>query len=51
MSVLKSDDGKELMVICKCGCEGLHIKLEPDYVDDEDPENNLYCYTTYMNFN
>lgn len=51
MSVLKSDDGKELMVICKCGCDGLHIKLETDYVDDNDPERNLYCYATYMNSN
>ena len=31
MSVLKSDNGEELIVTCKCGCdEGLHIRIERD---------------------
>lgn len=51
MSVLKSDDGSELIVICNCGCdEGLHIIIEKDR-NDIDPDNDLFCYTTCLNSN
>ena len=44
MAILKSEDGSELIVSCKCGCEdSLHIKIEPD---DED-----FAYITYLNSN
>ena len=44
MSVLKSEDGKDLMVSCSCGCDnGVHINIKKD--DDE------YAWATYMNGN
>lgn len=44
MSVLKSEDGKDLMVSCSCGCDnGVHINIKKD--DDE------YAWVTYMNGN
>jgi len=44
MSVLKSEDGKDLMVSCSCGCgNGVHINIKKD--DGE------YAWVTYMNSN
>ena len=44
MSVLKSEDGKDLMVLCSGGCDnGVHINIKKD--DDE------YAWVTYMNGN
>lgn len=43
--VFCSDDRKELIVTCKCGCQdSIHIK-----VDKESPD--YYCLVTYMNGN
>ena len=47
MSVMISDDNKELIVNCKCGCQdAIHIK-----VDDEDKDADYYAIQTYMNGN
>ena len=44
MPILKSEDGKDLMVSCSCGCDnGVHINIKMD--DDE------YAWVTYMNGN
>ena len=38
MSVLKSEDGKELIVSCSCGCdESVHIIRE--YINEVDGSN------------
>ena len=42
-----SEDKKELIVTCKCGCQDtIHIK-----VDDEDNDADYYAIQTYMNGN
>ena len=47
MSVMISDDKKELIVTCKCSCQdAIHIK-----VDDEDKDADCYAIQTYMNGN
>lgn len=47
MSVMISDDKKEMIVTCECGChDAIHIK-----VDDEDKESDYYAIQTYMNAN
>lgn len=47
MSVMISDNKKELVVTCRCGCEdAIHIK-----VDDEDKDTDYYAIQTYMNGN
>ena len=47
MSVMISEDKKELIVTCKCGCQDtIHIK-----VDDEDKDADYYAIQTYMNGN
>ena len=53
MSVLKSEDDKDLIVTCRCGCdEGLHIRIERDEAADNiDPENDTFCYVTCLNSN
>lgn len=53
MSVLKSEDDKDLIVTCRCGCdEGLHIRIEhDDPAVNIDPENDIYCYATCLNSN
>lgn len=44
VSILKSDDGKDLIVSCSCGCDnGVRINIKMD--DDE------YAWVTYMNGN
>ena len=47
MSVMISDDKKELIVTCGCGCEeAIHLRIEPF---DNDNEN--YIFLTYLNSN
>ena len=44
MAVMISDDKKELIVTCKCGCEDtIHIR-----VDDKDKESNYYAIQTIL---
>ena len=44
MAVLKSTDGKEMIILCKCGCDnGLRVHIEGDGED--------YCYQTYLSGN
>lgn len=44
MAILKSEDGKYLIITCKCGCDnGVHLNIEKE--DDE------YAWITYMNSN
>lgn len=51
MSVLKSNDGKELIVTCKCGCDsGVHIQIVREY-ENINPEDELYCYINYLSNN
>lgn len=47
MAVMISDDKKELIVTCKCGCQdAIHIM-----VDETDKEYDTYAYVTYLNSN
>ena len=47
MAVMISDDKKELIVTCKCGCQDtVYIK-----VNNEDKEFDYYAIQTYMNGN
>lgn len=47
MAVMISDDKKELIVTCRCGCENaIHIK-----VNDDDKEDDYYAFQSYMNGN
>lgn len=44
VAVLKSGDGKELIVSCRCGCdEGIHIKIDESYED--------FAYQAFTNGN
>lgn len=41
MATLKSNDNKEMIITCRCGCdEGIKVKIE-EFFDD-------YCYQTYI---
>lgn len=53
MSVLKSGDGKELIVSCSCGCdEGVHIIIDCDNTANNiNPEDDTFCYVTCLNSN
>ena len=52
MAILKSDDRKDLIVTCKCGCgEGLHIRVEHVYINKSNPDSDMFCYITYLNSN
>ena len=43
MAILKSEDNKNLMIDCECGCdEGMRLRIDP-----EDMYN--YCIVTYTN--
>lgn len=45
MAVLKSKDGKELLVDCNCGCnDGVRLRI-----DNEDFD--FYCFMSYTNGN
>ena len=47
MAVMISEDKKDLIVTCKCGCkDAIHIKI-----DDEDKDSDYYAIQTYMNGN
>lgn len=47
MAVMISENKKDLIVTCKCGCQdAIHIK-----VDDEDKDADYYAIQTYMNGN
>ena len=47
MSVMISDDKKEMIVTCECGChDAIHLR-----VDEEDKESDYYVIQTYMNGN
>lgn len=47
MAVMISDDKKELIVTCGCGCEDtIHIR-----VDDEDRDADYYAVQTYLSGN
>lgn len=47
MAVMISDDKKELIINCKCGCEDtIHIR-----VDDTDKDSDYYAIMTYLNGN
>ena len=47
MSVMISEDKKELIVTCKCGCQDtIHIK-----VDDKDKESDYYAIQTILSGN
>lgn len=47
MSVLMTDNKKELIVNCKCGCDaGFHIR-----VDDSDKDYDYYAIMSYTNGN
>ena len=47
MAVMVSDDKKEMIVTCECGCENaIHIR-----VDDMDKDYDCYAIQTYINGN
>ena len=47
MAVMISDDKKELIVTCKCGCEDtIHIR-----VDDKDKKSDYYAIQTILSGN
>lgn len=47
MSVMISNDKKEMIVTCECGCEdAIHIRI-----DDEDKDVDYYAIQTYLNGN
>ena len=47
MAVFLTENKKEMIIDCKCGCEDtIHIK-----VDDSDKDVNEYAIQTYMNSN
>lgn len=44
MSVLRTEDGEELILTCRCGCDdGIYFKIDKDFDD--------YMYMTYANGN
>ena len=47
MSLMFSDDRKEIIITCGCGCEeAIHFRIEPFDWDKED-----YAFITYLNGN
>ena len=47
MSVMISEDKKELIVTCKCGCEDtIHIRI-----NDKDKEYDYYAFQTVLSGN
>ena len=48
MSLMISDDKKDLIVSCGCGCEdAVHIRIDHDVYD----KNESYAFATYLNGN
>ena len=49
MSILKSSDGKELLVACSCGCDsGVVIRIERDCWDISKPDDDTFAYCTIV---
>ena len=50
MSMLISEDRKELIVTCHCGCgNAFHIQLDKSLIDEDEPEDQkVYGYMSYM---
>lgn len=47
MAIMISEDKREMIVTCKCGCQdAIHIKIEDEYKDAD-----CYAIQTYMNGN
>lgn len=52
MSILKSQDGKELLVTCSCGCDsGVSIRINQDYWNASKPDNDIFAYCTILSGN
>lgn len=52
MSVLKTNDGKELMITCSCGCDsGVSIRVEQDYWNAGKSDNDTFAYCTILSGN
>lgn len=52
MAILRSSNGKDLIVTCSCGCgEGVHICIERDFVDKDNPKRDTFAYVTCLNAN
>ena len=52
MSILRSDDGKELIVTCHFGCdEGIHIRIERDHFEGIDPKRDYFAFVNCLNNN
>lgn len=52
MSILKSQDGKELLVTCSCGCDsGVSIRVEQDCLDPSKSDNDTFAYCTILSRN
>ena len=44
MAILETKDNKEIMILCKCGCDdGIRIKIDTEFGD--------YAYMTYVSGN
>lgn len=44
MATLKSNDNKQMVITCDCGCdEGIRVEINEDFGD--------YCYITYISGN
>lgn len=52
MAVLRSDDGKELIVTCECGCDsGVSIRVEKNCWVSSKPDNDTFAYCTVLSGN
>lgn len=52
MSILRSDDGKELIVTCHCGCdEGIRIRIERDHYERMDPQKDHFAFVNCLSNN
>ncbi|MBC5688118.1 hypothetical protein H8S37_04115 [Mediterraneibacter sp. NSJ-55] len=52
MSILKSNNGKELIVSCDCGCDdGVHIRIEKDCYEGLPDDTDTYAYVTCIGAN
>ena len=52
MPILRSDDGKELIVTCHCGCdEGVHIRIKQDLFEGTDPKESYFAFVNCLSNN
>lgn len=53
MSILKSSDGKELLVTCSCGCDsGVSIRIEQYCLNSNKiSDNDTFAYCTILSGN